>query len=866
MKKWYQSSVCKGLLLLAAHASAVALAICIGIGLFYPGQDYGQIFLDKGTGKYEDTRGFSNALEEKAWDILALSGYKKVLCTEGKYDPEKVIDIEQFAKNGKVAKEPGELSFKLQDLIQVEENRETILVCQKPEGKLKYQYLTEDQFVQEVREKGYRFPQEEDSGFETEDVLEEIQDNRIEPQGEVVDKNGKQIYTEVWYMDYEVYKDLKTVSGKTMQVLANESAQWNGKLNDMICMMEQEISRLQDYYSSYKNIGDLYANGETNLKFLLINYDTNEVESNVENFNVVTAKEIADNGEGQIDEITSQGKYVDIAPTLAGCKTNLPSENISLYQWKRGVASHLDYSKNYRFIIAVDTKYPIQDEFYEKNLSYIKYMPWVAKVLIIGSWSIIVFLICLIWLTVVAGHSNGEDGIKLLFFDKWKTEIWLCLMMGISLAIALPLNLVDGYVYNWDEVLQRGQIAGDAVFVFGAAAAMTCACFLTVYLSLVRVLKAKTLWKNSLTKLLCKMVKYIWQNRSSITKMIVAGVGLFLVNFMVLTGSGFFVLLAMAVDVVAVLYLAKLAIEKTRIRKGIMKIAAGDTEYKIPVDNLTGENKEMAEMVNHIGEGIQNAVEKSLKDERLKTDLITNVSHDIKTPLTSIINYVGLLKQEHFEDPKIQRYLDILEQKSQRLKTLTEDVVEASKISSGNINLEFINLNLVEMIHQTTGEFTEKFEKKNLTAVVTVPEEPAIVRVDGRRMWRVIENIYNNAAKYAMPGTRVYADLSMNKNLVLFSLKNVSEYPLNITADELMERFTRGDVSRTTEGSGLGLSIAQNLTKMQGGEFKLYVDGDLFKVTISFPRIRPKVEKPEWAEKAEKVRAEMDKEVDKTKE
>ena len=867
MKKWYQSSVCKGLLLLVAHVSAVALAICIGIGLFYPGQDYGQIFLDKGTGKYEDTRGFSNALQEKAWDILALSGYKKVLCTEGKYDPEKVIDIEQFAKDSTVAKEPGELSFKLKDLIGLEENRTEILVCQRPEESMKYHYLTEEQFIREVRENGYRFPEEEESGFQTEEVLSEIQDAEISPQGEVVDKNGKQVYTEVWYMDNGIYKNLKTVSGKSLQELANESKKWNGKLNEMVIMIEQEAVALQDYYSTYENTGDLYANGETNLKFLLIDYETGEVESNIERFNGANAKEIKATGAEAIDsDLTSKGKYVDIAPTLADCKTNLPSDNISLYQWKRGVSSHLNYSKDYRFIVSVDTMYPIQDEFYERNQSYVKYMPWVDQVLIIGSLSIIVFLICLIWLTAVAGHSNGEDGIKLLFFDKWKTEIWLCLMIGTSLVIALPLNLVDGYIYNWNEVLQRGQIAGDAMFVVGAAAAMTCACFLTVYLSLVRVLKAKTLWKNSLTKLLCKMVKYIWQNRSSITKLIVAGVGLFLVNFMVLTGSGFFVLLAMAVDVAAVLYLAKLAIEKTRIKKGIMKIAAGDTDYKIPVDNLTGENKEMAEMVNHIGEGIQNAVEKSLKDERLKTDLITNVSHDIKTPLTSIINYVGLLKQEHFEDPKIQRYLDILDQKSQRLKTLTEDVVEASKISSGNINLEFINLNLVEMIHQTTGEFTEKFEKKNLTAVVTVPEEPAIVRVDGRRMWRVIENVYNNAAKYAMPGTRVYADLSMNKNLVLFSLKNVSEYPLNITADELMERFTRGDVSRTTEGSGLGLSIAQNLTKMQGGEFKLYVDGDLFKVMISFPRIRPKVEKPEWAEKAEKARSEMYKEVDETKE
>ena len=220
----------------------------------------------------------------------------------------------------------------------------------------------------------------------------------------------------------------------------------------------------------------------------------------------------------------------------------------------------------------------------------------------------------------------------------------------------------------------------------------------------------------------------------------------------------------------------------------------------------------------------------------MKTDLITNVSHDIKTPLTSIINYVDLLKRENIQDPKIQGYLDILEAKAQRLKHLTEDVVEASKISSGNITMEYMNINFVEMINQTTGEFTEKFEKRNLQIVLNVPEKPVMVRTDGRRMWRVIENIYNNAAKYALEGTRVYADLIEKEHTVEFSLKNISEQPLNISADELTERFIRGDVSRSTEGSGLGLSIAKNLTELQGGKFELYLDGDLFKVTIVFPK------------------------------
>ena len=229
------------------------------------------------------------------------------------------------------------------------------------------------------------------------------------------------------------------------------------------------------------------------------------------------------------------------------------------------------------------------------------------------------------------------------------------------------------------------------------------------------------------------------------------------------------------------------------------------------------------------------SLDKVSRSDQLRVDLITNVSHDIKTPLTSIINYVDLLKQENFEDPKIQRYIEVLEQKSQRLKTLTEDVVEASKVSSGNITLEFMNINLVEMIQQTSGEFAEKFMARELKEVLNLPKEEVIIQADGRRLWRVLSNIYNNAAKYAMKGTRVYADLWKENGKAYFSLKNISEQPLNIPADELTERFIRGDVSRSTEGSGLGLSIAQSLTEMQGGKFELYLDGDLFKVTITFP-------------------------------
>ena len=295
-----------------------------------------------------------------------------------------------------------------------------------------------------------------------------------------------------------------------------------------------------------------------------------------------------------------------------------------------------------------------------------------------------------------------------------------------------------------------------------------------------------------------------------------------------------FLFLLMATDIAAIVYAIRKADGQDLIKEGLKKISDGQLQYKIKTDKLTGDQKEMAEYINNIGDGLDAAVENSLKKERMQTELITNVSHDLKTPLTSIINYVDLMKRENPTDPKIQEYLRILDEKSQRLKVLTEDVVEASKASTGNIKLEMNDIDFVEMVQQVIGEFEEKFQEKNLTMMVHFTDEPSIIYADGQRMWRVLENVFGNVVKYAMEGTRVYAEISNRNKKVTFSLKNISAQPLNISADELTERFIRGDVARNTEGSGLGLSIAKSLTELQGGEFKLYLDGDLFKVMITF--------------------------------
>lgn len=277
--------------------------------------------------------------------------------------------------------------------------------------------------------------------------------------------------------------------------------------------------------------------------------------------------------------------------------------------------------------------------------------------------------------------------------------------------------------------------------------------------------------------------------------------------------------------------------EIMRIQEALETISEGALDTTLNVNEFHGQQKKVAEAVNHIRQGLMSSVNESLKNEKLKADLITNVSHDIKTPLTSIVNYVDLLKRENLENENAKYYIHVLEEKSQRLKQLTEDLVETSKITSGNVKLNMQKLDLVELLYQTGGEFNERFESRNLTIVTKIPSEQIFIYADGRQLYRSIENLYTNAAKYALENTRVYVELEKADTKAVFTIKNVSKNELDIVSDgnvDLTERFVRGERSRTTEGSGLGLSIAKNLTHLMGGKFEIKVDGDLFIATITY--------------------------------
>lgn len=295
-------------------------------------------------------------------------------------------------------------------------------------------------------------------------------------------------------------------------------------------------------------------------------------------------------------------------------------------------------------------------------------------------------------------------------------------------------------------------------------------------------------------------------------------------------------LLWIAASLAGLVLLCRLFLSLQKLREGGARLAAGDLSYQIPTEGMHGACREHAEHLNSIAAGMSRAVDARMKSERMKTDLITNVSHDLKTPLTSIVNYVDLLKKEDLHNPTAAGYVAVLDRQAERLKKLTTDLVEASKAQSGALNVNLAPTDVRELLAQLDAEYRDRFGAAQLTPVLTLPETPLIAMADGRLLFRVLDNLLGNAVKYSLPGTRVYlsAAPASDGNAEIL-VRNISREALNIDPAELTERFVRGDASRATEGSGLGLSIADDLMKLQGGSLKLAIDGDLFRAAIVLP-------------------------------
>ena len=485
-------------------------------------------------------------------------------------------------------------------------------------------------------------------------------------------------------------------------------------------------------------------------------------------------------------------------------------------------------------IIGIDTELSAVDDIYEASQEYQQLHPWIKVCIFSGLVSLMGWIISLVYLTLATGRRTGESQIHLNPIDKIKTEILVAAFIFVMVEFVILIAKV-----NSDEWAVYGIIVAS-----GTVSLVIDGLFLVFYLSMVRRMKAEMLWETSLACWLERGVRKVFAKRKTTVRVILLFAGHMAVCFILAVGAFYYqnviaLLLLLLFSAWECYMILRKTVEQYQIRQGVEKIRDGALSEKIDLEELHGEERSLAEAINNIGEGLLHAVDDSTKNERMKADLITNVSHDIKTPLTSIINYVNLIKLEKIDNELVQGYIKILDEKSQRLKQLTADLVEASKISSGNVKLDMQVIDLVELVYQTSGEFNEKFEQKELTIVTKLPKTAVLIRADGRQLYRVIENLYNNVAKYALEKTRVYVDIAYAEEKVIFSIKNVSERSLareNSNAGDLTERFIRGDSSRTTEGSGLGLSIAKSLTVLMGGTFDITVDGDLFKAAITFPQ------------------------------
>lgn len=875
MNKWYRKTGVKAIVLIVAIFSGAMLITNLLSLMNLAGSTDLPSLWTMSQQPFEESQEFNYMVENYMDDVLTQIRLENLFETDGMMNRNKEIDVMEYSKNDTANGENvSGIAYSLEELINWGEDfdsaesdnyaKNSVIVCQKPEGTYEYYYTSD--FMTRVESGVFDIIMQD--GSDVDGFLQELQNGKYTSSGfynfDIVDMEGNILYTDCWNFGSALIEKYAPQGAENLLQVVNNSPRLNGKLSVIYDDLAYTLGNIYSDYQNYQMGFEHLEEGNTNFTYIYANNDTKKVVTNKTSYE--NYAELEKNVQNLISE--KDVKYMVIYPKLKDFNSNMNVSKSDKWEKLRSYSSEKKW--NSVFAVAVDTTYTIQDQFYQNKVAYDNNIPYFKGTTWLLVLSIILFLGATIWLTLEAGRTAEDEELHLNGFDHWKTEIAAVLIVLIwivgsyigihfwngniyTMINDIPTYLKDGGTY-FEYYYARGMDVSSAymsaslylpslsiaelaeIYFYGV---FTLGCFFMGYVSLIKRIKGRNLWKNSLLRVIVRFIYKIYDNRKKTTKTVLLLCGFFLVQgIAVLFRNGVTMLLVLLADVGVFYVVLNGLLLKEKLKKGIEEIALGNMEYQIPLQGLRGENLKLAEMINGIANGFHMAVEEAMKNERLKTDLITNVSHDIKTPLTSIINYVAILKQSDIADPKIQGYLDILEAKAQRLKTLTEDVVEASKVSSGNISLEYMDVDLVEMIQQTEGEMAEKFEARNLKMIVNLPAEPAVVHVDGRRMWRVLENIFGNAAKYAMPGTRVYADLKLEEDTVDLSLKNVSEHQLNISADELTERFIRGDLSRSSEGSGLGLSIAQSLTTMQGGTFNLYLDGDLFRVNIRFPRVK----------------------------
>ena len=570
-----------------------------------------------------------------------------------------------------------------------------------------------------------------------------------------------------------------------------------------------------DYYSDY---GYFDVESFKNVKFIAFDkiskkYVTNTVYKNIDDFK----KNI--NGYVDISFNTVDGKYTK----KVGNKEN-------------EINNHYDnvvpnITGNMEVYISIPKNLEKEDSLYGEQYWYNRDAKLIRLLELIGFISSIVFLISTIIYLFIKVEPIDKNSKILKYYSKIPLEI-IIFLLGY-----LMVFMIDWISYPYIDWF--------AICIFVVSVFTWISCIILFGKQIKYFDKKIDILKTSfIMRFILNFVKSIKdgikasKKISLIRKIFIIGIGCIIINLCSLIfGYGGAIIVSCIIVSIFTAYILKKLTYLSEIMDGTEKIKNGDLEYKIPIkddDNFTV----LAENINNIGQGLENSIEDALKSERMKAELITNVSHDLKTPLTSIINYIELIKKEkNIEPDYINDYIKVLDSKSKRLKVLIEDLFEASKASSGNLEINMDKIELRQLLRQSIGEMEEKILESNLDIRLNLPEDKVYIYADGRRMYRVLENLLSNIIKYSLNNTRVYIDLNVNEGKVTLIMKNISSYELNFDPVEIMERFKRADESRNTEGSGLGLAIAKDLVNLQGGKFHIEIDGDLFKSVLEFDEL-----------------------------
>lgn len=836
---------------------------------------------------FEESEIFQDLYQTSVKNVIRLAVIRNQIETGGSFDPSKKIDVTAFMKNyGTAGVDYGKATatYKLEDLLLW--NRYGL------EYKVRSMSLSEfvNYFDYACWPGNFKLDEYDNLVFIGYNGQNKDGEDNYEEQRPIIEKMNYYVESQLEDMAFE-YIMKETPDGITLN--REDDGNLTVYINVLYCKyptmdhktqlydlvdnwpdfirLQKNIAEasqiLSENYELYQNCARQYAEGKSNLKYVIRMKTDSGPKATYSN-----VSEIAKMDESSLTEYFEENnRYLIYFPNSLEIMGNSEFSEANVYGLLR--EAHYPRPEEVYIWISLDSDLEIKGDIFSvaRNM-YENIVPNTAAILTLMIVLAIVWITLLTYLTVTAGMQYEENDMvrhQINLFDKIWTEVFLAMIAGAGYAIWLGiryLRRITLSVYDKRMLLEGGDEIKGFLYqygiyaLFGFAASLV-VCFL--WYSLVRRLKALSFYRDSLLKIfingIFSLFERVLTHQSSLISALLPYTIFLMINFSALIAIFLFgtvvhkaliLAVTLIIDIIVGVRLFQKNAEFNDIIDGINRIRSGEVEYKLDSGKLRGMNKLLADAVNNIGEGIDNAVKTSMKDERLKTDLITNVSHDLKTPLTSIINYVDLLKRADIQDPQARNYVEILDGKSQRLKDLTDDLVEASKISSGNIVLNMEVLNLGELLKQTIGELSEKLEGANLKVVAEIDEKPALIYADSRRMWRVMENLFNNICKYAMEGTRVYAEVLTSDDFVDLQVKNVSRAQMNIHADELTERFIRGDSSRSTEGSGLGLYIAKSLTNVLGGTFEIQLDGDLFKVQIRFPKYVPAEKTVESEKKA----------------